>query len=520
MTTFKTILETESLGEFTTFDRMIFHGHLNGFFRKDAFASFLSSQGILLKDFGSYVERMSKQLKTHIEKIAEKQGRPLEYLQFAFTTKNGRSKEDAARRIAERDGIQEGLICVFSTLEAAWSFDVRGNRETHKLHIVRRERRYLHYYFYFIDPRFGFMHLRIGSWFPFQVQVYINGRECLARKMDKAGIGYRRYDSAFTRIDDLKAATALADDFGHLSWPRFLDALARRVNPLLPTIAKAGFGGYYWCLDQCEIATDIMFKSRSSLQAVIPELNAYAILNFSAEDVLRFLGRKLHPSFKGEVISDNKRRPEGIRIKHRVKRNSIKMYDKASVLRIETTINNPREFKVLKTSVSEDGPSRRWVPMGKGVANSHRMLQVGEQSNHRYIEALADVEPKREAIDTLDDLCRPHTKDGRHVARLNPITKEDCALFQAAMAGEHVITGFRNHDITARIYSHRAATSEEAKRMCAHVSRQIRKLRDHGLVAKVPGSRLYRVSRKGYRAMGAALHFRNLDFPINYNAAA
>ena len=177
-------------------------------------------------------------------------------------------------------------------------------------------------------------------------------------------------------------------------------------------------------------------------------------------------------------------------------------------------------FKVLKTSVSEDGPSRRWVPMGKGVANTRRMLQVGEQSNRRYLEALADVEPKREAIDTLDDLCRPHIKDGRHVARLNPITKEDCALFQAAMAGEHVITGFRNHDITARIYSHRAATSEEAKRMCARVSRQIRKLRDHGLVAKVPGSRLYRVSRKGYRAMGAALHFRNLDFPINFNAAA
>lgn len=519
MTSFQTILETEILGKLTTFDRMIFHGHLSGFFPKDAFGKYLSSQGVLLKDFGDYVERTTKKLKTHIEGVAQKQGRPLEYLQSAFTSRNGRSKEDAARQIAESDGIQKGLICIFSTLEPAWSFDVRGNRKSQKLEVVRRERRYLHYYFYFIDPRFGFMHLRIGSWFPFQVQVYINGREWLAKEMGKTGIDYQRYDNAFTRIDDLHRARALAERFGHVSWPGILDALARRVNPILPTLEKSGFGGYYWCLDQCEIATDIMFKNRSCLQGILPDLNAYAILNFSADDVLRFLGRKLHPNFKGEVTSDIKKRLEGIRVKHRVKRNSIKMYDKASVLRIETTINNPREFKVLKTCESEDSASRRWVPMGKGVANTRRMLQVEEQSNQRYLEALADVEPKREAIDTLDDLCRPHTKDGRPVARLNPITKKDCALFQAVMAGEYVINGFRNHNITARLYSHEPATSEEAKRMCARVSRLIRKLRDHGLVSKVPGSRLYRVSRKGHCAMGAALRFRKIDFPINYNAA-
>ena len=409
---------------------------------------------------------------------------------------------------------------IFSTLEAAWSFDVRGNRKSQKLEVVRRERRYLHYYFYFIDPRFGFMHLRIGSWFPFQVQVYINGREWLAREMDKAGIAYQRYDNAFTRIDDLKRATVIAERFGHISWSGILDAMIRRVNPILPIFEKFGFGGYYWCLDQCEIATDIMFKNRACLEAILPELNAHAILNFSADDVMRFLGRKLHPNFKGEVTSDIKKRLEGIRVKHRVKRNSIKMYDKASVLRIETTINNPREFKILKTCESEAGTSRRWLPMGKGVANIHRMLQVGEQSNQRYIEALANVEPKREAIDTLDDLCRPHTKDGRRVARLNPITKEDCALFLAVMAGEYLINGFRNHNITARMYSHEPATAAEAKRMCSRVSRQIRKLRDHGLVSKVPGSRLYRVSRKGHCAMGAALQFREVDFPINYNAAA
>jgi hypothetical protein len=520
MTSFKTILDSETVGKLCTFDRMIFHGHLTGFFPRDAFGRFLSSQGVLLKDFGRYVERTTRKLKTHIESVAAEHGRPMEYLQSAFTVANGMSKEDLARRIAERDKIKEGLICVFSTLEPAWSFDVRGNRKTHKLEVVRRERRYLHFYFYLIDPRFGFMHVRIGSWFPFQVQVYINGREWLAKSLDKAGIGYRRHDNTFTQIDNVAKARALAEKFGHHAWPRFLDTLARRINPLLPLLGKAGFGSYYWCLDQCEVATDIMFKSRTALASILPELNAHAILHFSAEDVLRFLGRKLHPLFQGEVTSDTKRRPEGVRIKHRVKRNSIKMYDKASVLRIETTINNPREFKVLRTMVSRHGRSRRWVPMGKGVANARRMLQLGEQSNQRYLEALANVEFKREAIDILDHLCRPHKKDGRHVARLNPITKDECAIFRAAMAGEHAIAGFRNHDLTARLYPNATNTPEESKRICARVSRKIRTLRDHGLVAKVPGSRLYRVSRKGYQVMAAALRFRNLDFPTLYNAAA
>lgn len=520
MTSFQTILETAILGKLITFDRMIFHGHLTGFFGRNAFKRFLSSQGILLKDFAGYVQKVTTSVKAHLEAIADKAGRPRIYLQGAFTAKKGRSKEDMARKIAEEDGIKSGLVCMFSTLESAWSFDVQGNRKAQKLEVVRKERKCLHYYLYYIDPRFGFMHVRMSTWFPFQVQVYINGREWLGREMDKAGIGYQRYDNTFTQIDNLEAAAALAETFGETSWPGILDGYANQVNPFLATIGSAGFGLYYWCLDQVEIATDIMFKDRASLQGILPDLYDYSIRNFSAEDVMKFLGRKPHPLFQGEVTSDKKKRPEGVRVKHRVKRNSIKMYDKMSVLRIETTINNPRDFKVLKVSESDTGPLKKWVPMGKGVANARRMHQVGAQSNERYLAALAAVEPKGEVVDILDDLCRPHKIEGRPVARLNLITPADCAIFLAVMAGEHIINGFRNHDITARLHPKPSKTREEEKRRCAKVSRLIRKLRDHGLISKVPSSRMYRITDKGYRAMSAVLRFRNIEFPTNYRTAA
>ena len=87
--------------------------------------------------------------------------------------------------------------------------------------------------------------------------MYINGREWLARRLDAHGIGYVRADNALLAIDDLETASELCERFAHRAWPRLLDALARRVNIHLPTIAAVGFRSYYWCLDQAEIATDV-----------------------------------------------------------------------------------------------------------------------------------------------------------------------------------------------------------------------------------------------------------------------
>jgi hypothetical protein len=520
MDTFLSIHQDAILGTLTMFDRLIFKGHLTGLYPQGAFARFLWRQGVLLKEFKPYVETATQKMKAQAQKIAAEAGRPYLYLASATTKNSGQSKEDLARWIAERDGVREGLVCVFAVLEPCTSFTVQGNRQSQKLEVVRRRRKCLHFYFYILDREFGFLHVRVQSWFPFEIQVYINGHEWLAQEMDRQGISYERYDNCFLRIDDVAAAQALCEHFAHRCWPRVLNAFARRVNPLLTTIQQSGFGGYYWVIDQCEVATDVMFRDRASLAALMPDLFEYATLHFSAEDVMRFLGRKLHGNFKGEVTTDRKKRPEGRRVKHRMKRNSLKMYDKWSVLRLETTINNPREFKVLRVVQTEEGRKRRWLPMGKGVANFWRFWQVGIQSNDRYLEALAQVEQKGEAVQVLDDLCQSRVKDGKRVAKFNPVTAQDCRLFAAAMNGDHALNGFRNRDLQLHLYDHPVADPQEAKRRCARVSRLIAKLRGHGLVAKVPGARLYRVTPRGYRAMSAALGFRMADFPRALQQAA
>ena len=110
---------------------------------------------------------------------------------------------------------------------------------------------------------------------------------------------------------------------------------------------------YYWVTAQSEYSTDILFKSPAHLSELYPRLLSHSTLCFGAKEVMSFLGRKIRPYFEGEIVSDlcdlSFKRIPGSRIKHRVKQNWLKMYDKAgSVLRLEMVINKPEGFTVRK----------------------------------------------------------------------------------------------------------------------------------------------------------------------------
>src|SRR3954453_9442851 len=268
MATFGDLHRDAIAGTIGTFDRLIFKGHLNALFPQGAFKRYLDRRDILLKDAGAFFEAETARLKAHAKVLADNSGRPFVYLNAAHTHATGTSKESLARRIAEDDGV--GLVCAFSTLEPCRSFTVAGNRETKRLEVVRRPRQCLHFYWYLIDPEFGWMHVRLQSWAPYSIQVYVNGREWLAPQLDRRGIAYSKSDNKITWV--VEAARQLCDSFTHTAC--FLDRLARMVNPLLPDLQKAGFGAYWWVIDQCEYATDLLFKERGVLETVRDDLVA------------------------------------------------------------------------------------------------------------------------------------------------------------------------------------------------------------------------------------------------------
>jgi hypothetical protein len=503
------------LGVIEGFDRIIFKGHFSSMFPKGAFKRYLSQRGVLLKDAGEFFKKETARIIDHAKAAAADAGRQYIYLQSAHTHASDDSKEDMARKIAEAENIQQGLVCIFSVLENCRSFDVVGNRATHRKEVVMRNRRCLHLYWYFIDPLFGWMHVRVQTWAPYSIQIYINGREQLCRQLEANGIPFQRSDNKILHVDKPDVLSDLCDSFCHTQWAKALQRKADMVNPLLPDIAQARFGNYYWVIDQAEFATDILFRSRDELEAILDDLLTSAVIGFDAQDVMRFLGRKPHHAFTGEVIIDHKKRHQGRRIKFRLKRNSIKIYDHLNVLRIETTINNPAEFKVLRPSDGEhEGESvDRWCPMRKGVANFWRYAQVAKAANARLIDALASAPLKSDAIESLDSICRSHEVAGRHVAAFNPLLPDTISLFSSVLSGEFNINGFRNHDLQQKIYSSPPKSKKEANRRTQRTSRLIAKLRGHHLIAKVKNARLYRVTSYGVSVMWAAIRIHDVDFP-------
>lgn len=225
-----------------------------------------------------------------------------------------------------------------------------------------------------MDRDLGLIHVRLQTWFPLQLQVYVNGHEWLARKLARHGIRYTKQDNAVLWIEDFPRAQTFADRFASLGWVALLDRYARRVNPLLRDVLAPM--QYYWVTTQSEYATDLVFKSPQALQELFPRLLTHSTLCFSATDVMSFLGRKFHGKFEGEGVTDQwgqalRGRLPGHRVKHRMKQNWLKMYDEASsVLRVETVINQPEEFRVRQRVHRRGRRRTEWVPLRKRVPPS------------------------------------------------------------------------------------------------------------------------------------------------------
>jgi hypothetical protein len=287
-----------------------------------------------------------------------------------------------------------------------------------------------------------------------------------------------------------------------------LGELAETVNPARQAIVKDYNIPYYWSLDESEWATDVMFRSPADLQKQYPSLTRYAIGSLFSPSVMRFLGHKVPASgqvngnFKGEVLSEYKHRPEGVCVKHRVNRNSVKMYDKAgSVLRVETTLNNMRDIK----SPRHVKGKTVYRPMRKGVADMPRRAEVSAASNGRYMEALAAVETPT-PLKTLTEKLSRRTKWNGGMARgMNLLGEQDAALLEAAGRGEFMITGLRNRDLQGLLYAKPTDDPKEQRRRSGQVTRKLRMLRAHGLLRKVPHTHRYMVSDRG-RQVIAALH--------------
>ena len=436
------------IGLLSGWDRIVFRGTYRILSVTCGMMEYLWQTSVLLTDFGAHAEAMTAMLLEATREAAERLERPVRYLASSAT-----DKEQTAREILQDSPVESGLVCILKSVEPCMSYEIHRDRKAQKLELRAKQRKCLHLYHYYLDPCFGLINARIQTWFPFAVQVCLNGREWLARTMDKAGLIYERHDNSFPWIEDFFKAQRLFDGLLRLNWPRFLNGIARRLNPVADTMFASFPVSYYWSAHQTEWATDVAFDSQHSLASIYPQLTWGAITSFSSSQIMRFLGRRYSGRFSGEAVSSFRDRPEGLRVKHQVNGNSVKMYDKGpNLLRIETTINQSREFKVYRTSENDPEGDKKWLRMRKGVADLHRRAQISHKSNERYLEALAELDTTLRLEELLAPVSRRTKRNGKRVRALRLWTAEDQLLLEAINRPEFLLGGFRNRDLARILY--------------------------------------------------------------------
>lgn len=500
----------EIAGVLCGFDRLVFRGTLRSISYPQGMLGYLWANQVRLTEFGGHVQRVSERLKQACRVKAEALGRPIKYL-----TSAGQSKEEIAREIAAREKIAEGLVCVLSCVEPCRTFEVYRNRETRKLELVLRTRKCLFLYHYWRHREFGFLNARLQTWFPFSIQVCLNGREWLARQMERAGMRYVRQGNCFPWVQDWGRAQRMLEQQVRTNWPKWLGRLARELNPMHAQIFRRFPVGYYWTTYQSEWAIDVVFRQAGVLRRLYPRLVHYGMTTLGSTDVLRYLGRRVTlegqvpKSFRGEVLSDVKWREEGVRIKHSVNGNSVKLYDKAftavgSVLRAETTIHQTGEFRVFRRKEGDTRGKKSWRVLRGGVADLHRRAEISQRAAERYLDALAGVDEQTTLEELIARLGQPRQWRGRRVRALRPLG-DDRPLLEVIRRGEFTLNGFRNRDVQRFFFAVAVRDVREARRRSAWVSRQLRLLRAHGLIRKLPGTYRYQLTESGHKAIAAIL---------------
>jgi hypothetical protein len=512
MNQFITKHERNIVGVLSGWDRVRFRGTIRTLAVTKLLGSWLWDRRVMLKHFKPFAKDLTATLKASVEKVAASIGQEVKYL-----ASSALSKEDLVQELLRREGIQEGLVCVLSCVEPCRSYDIYRDREAKRIELVQRLRKCLHWYCYFVDSRFGLCHVRIQSWLPFNVHICVNGREWLCRALERAGIAYRRSDNCLIDVADVPTAQRLLDAQPWANWQRLLNGLLRRACPALVKLpGREEPLSYYWSADETEWATDVLFKSPAALRELYPALIGHALRTFSSREVMRFLGRTRLPArggvdvrFNGQVTSDLAERPEGLRIKHRMNHNSIKMYDKqGSVLRIETTINDARDLSVYRTKESDPQGDKKWQRLRKGVVDLPRRAEISQAANARYLSALAEADSETPLGKAADAIHRPVVRSTRRFRGLHPLSGLDADLARCLLRGEFAINGVRNRDIR-RLLCPKARSDQDQRRQSAQISRLLRLFREHGLIYKITGTHRYQITAQGRRTLPAFIAARN-----------
>jgi len=474
------------------YDRLIFSGTIPEISYSQGMTNYMYQNRVRIFDYPKFAEPFKETIRSNAERIAKEHG-----VEIEFIRKSGIRKESIISEKIKKRGDHPGIIHIISAMEGCNTYKPWHDKTTGKTFLKPDTSKCLHYYFYFIDEQVGLGYVRVPTWCPFRLQVYVNGHNLLASEMKKTGIKYTMIDNAFDSLEDAHKAQELSDNISIEKLHRKLDEFAWQFCPVYKEFNLR----YHWSVMQAEYATDIVFKKQESLQRIYGDLVATAIHTVKPENIATFLGHKLDPRYEGEIGNNYNVRIEGSRIKHTMGKVSIKMYDKfRKILRIETTSNDISFFKHFREVVHRDGSkSHKMAPLKKNIYSLSFLKDNLKASNRRYLEFISAFDNKKIGRKRLEAVTLSKSENNRNYKGFNLFNKDDRTILLAILRGEFNISGFRNKNMQKLLGFNGGK-----------ISRLIKRLRVHGLIKKAANSYKYYVTKIGKETIIMAQKIKEL----------
>ena len=455
--------------------KLMFAGGIAWFFREHRGWPFVSS--VLM-------DRVTKDFVASIHRFIRDGGLDLVHFQ------KGQRKDDIAHcYLAGHDG-SEGVLFVGRAQEKTQVFRTqkRRNPATGKSYpwLVADTAMVNHFYFYGFDDDFGPFFIKFGSYFPYTAKVCINGHEWAKRQAAKAGIGFEALDNGFLSCEDHRRLQRVCDSLSPAKIDVFVRKwLARLPHPFTPSDRRAGYR-YDLSVLQAEFSLtqvlDRPLSGRVFFEEVIREnldigRPDQVSLVFDRRVVRR--GRRQTPGrFRTRVITEGV--TPSLHIYYR--RSKLKQYHKEGrALRTEMTVNDTRDFGI-----------------GKRLINLPALRQIGFSANRRLLHVQRISHEPWRGEDAFAAVTSPVVVDGQRAAALRFADPRVQALLSALIVFRLLPNGFANRDLREHLAPLLGCHADSLTQ--GKMSYDLRRLRLHGLIERIPGTHRYQISEFGFHA--------------------
>ncbi|MGH3118143.1 MAG: hypothetical protein ACRDQ2_13725 [Gaiellales bacterium] len=401
----------------------------------------------------------------------------------------GQRKDDVAHEYLARCEGTEGVLFVGRAQEKTGVFrtEKRRNPVTGATYpwLVRRSAMVNHFYVYAVDDDFGPFFIKFATYFPYNAKVCINGNEWAKRQATKAGIAFEALDNGFASCEEPERLQRICDRLDASAIQRFVRKWLRLLpHPFSPADRRAGYRydvsvlQAEFCLTQVldrPLAGRVFFEEaiRENLDIGRPDRVSLVF----ARRILNGRRNKTPGRFRTRVFTDGVVPSLHVEYKH----TRVKQYHKEGrALRTETTINDTRDFDI-----------------GKRLHNLPALREVGFSANRRLLDVQRISHDPTIAEVAFDHVAQPLVVGGQRAPALRFADRRVQALLAAIVVFRLLPDGFANRDLRAHLAPLLGLPAESLT--AGRMTYDLRRLRLHGLIERIPHTHRYRVTDLGLR---------------------